>query len=217
MRTILLTLTYTVGIGELILAIYFWATNSKNEIRRVMAVLAFATAGWGVTNAQTQLNYSLMGVLPYVFGTLMLTSLFHFAVIYPYRRFNFDRLHTFFLYLPWAFFTYLLIWTRVLVADLYLRNNAAYSTPGSLFPVFNLYLALLYFSAMGFLIWKLTKLEGSVKRNTVIVFVSLLFAGLPGVFFAVFHLMKDVPFNYLYGPISSVVWLGATTYIVRKK
>ncbi len=217
MKTLLLALTYLVGIGELILAIYFWATNSKSEIRRVMAILAFATAGWGITNAMTNSEYSLVGVLPFVFGALLLTAMVHFAIVFPYRKFTFDRLHVLGLYLPWAFFSYLLLWTRVVVADMYLVNNAGYTTGGSIFPAFNFYLALLYFLGLGLIIWKLTKLEGVAKKNTMIIFFSLLIAGLPGVFFAIFHFMENVPYNYLYGPISSIVWLGATTYIVRKK
>lgn len=217
MKTILLILTYAVGIGELILAIYFWVTNSKSEIRRVMALLAFSTAGWGITNALTDAHYTFIGVLPYVFGTLMLTTLLYFAVIFPYRNFIFDRLHTFFLYLPWVFFSFLILTTKTVLTDLYITNNASYTSPGSLFPVFNVYLALLYFSGMALMLWKVRNSEGLVRHNMVIVFWSLLLAGLPGVFFAILHMMKDVPFNYLYGPIASIFWLGATTYIVRKK
>lgn len=217
MKTVLLTLTYAVGIGELVLAIYFWVTNSKSEIRRVMALLAFSTAGWGLTNARTDVHYTIIGVLSYVFGSLMLTALVHFAVIFPYRKFSFDRLHTLFLYLPWVFFSYLILTTKTVLTDLYITNNASYTSPGSLFPVFNMYLALLYFSGMAIMLWKVIKSEGIARHNTVIVFWSLLLAGLPGVFFAILHKMKDVPFNYLYGPIASVFWLGATTYIVRKK
>lgn len=216
MKILLLSLTYAVGVGELILAGYFWVTNSKNEIRKVVALLGFATAMWGTSNAVTGVILNEWDVYANIFGPLLLTALIHLAIIFPHRLFTFDRFHAAALYGLWALFSYLVLGTDTIVVDMYVRNNAAYTTSGPLFTLFNIYLGALYFCGLGLLVWKTRRLDGAARRNTKILFWSLLIAGLPGVFFAIFHFMKDVPFNYLYGPISSVVWLGATMYIVRK-
>src|SRR5882672_10872328 len=110
MKTLLLGLTYAVGIGNLVLAVYFWVTNSKSEIRKVVSLVYFSTALWAI-------SYFLCAyVLPskvvsfwlymtFVSGILIVTSLLHFTIIFPYRTIIFDKLHATLLYLPVILFS----------------------------------------------------------------------------------------------------------------
>ena len=216
-KTILLTLTYLVGIGDLILAIYFWVTNSKNEIRRVLGLAFFAVAMWGITNTQTRIESTFIGLLPYVFGPLALTSILHFSIIYPLRKFSFDKLHAGFLYIIWLLFSYLVIGTKTVIIDVFSRNGASYTTPGPLFFLFNIYLGILFVGTLIILVSKFKNLDGMYRQNVKIAFWSILIGGLPGIYFAVFHFAKDLPYNYLYGPIGTIIWPITTLYVVKRK
>src|SRR6185503_6136646 len=94
-KNILLTLTYLVGLGELALAVFFWVTNSKNEIRRVMSLFAFSTGSWCVFSAMS--SYTSENTLTffytnlsYGFAVLALASLVHVVLIYPYPLYKLD-------------------------------------------------------------------------------------------------------------------------------
>jgi len=72
MKTLLLTLTYLVGIGELILAGYFWKTHSGSEIRKVMGMLSMVTGLWVLAKHQFSKDR-------YIFLPLIIKS--HFGYI----------------------------------------------------------------------------------------------------------------------------------------
>lgn len=216
MKTLLLTLTYLVGAGELVLAIYFWVTNSKSEVRKVLGLAFFSAAGWAISNCQPNAGLSILGVLPFIFGPLLLVALVHFAIVYPYKKFTFDKLHAMFLYVPWIFFSYLIFATHTVITDIYIVNNASYTTGGPLFGIFNIYLGVLYLGAVIILAWKSRQLDGMFRRNTQIAFWSILIGGLPGSVLAIVHGFQSLPFNYLYGPIGTALWPLMTLYVVRK-
>lgn len=215
-KTILLTLTYLVGAGELILAIYFWATNSKSEIRKVMALLAFSTSMWVIVNALSGGN-QIFAELTYVFGLLLVISLLHFTLIYPYRYQNFDKFHTLGLYLPWLFFSYAILATKTVIVSLPTIDNAGQTIGGPLFPILNILISGAYFISIFLLLISSRKVDGYHRKNVLTMLYSLIIAGFPGIYFGVFQGNQLLPFNYLIGPLASSIWLGATTYIVRKK
>ncbi len=216
MKTLLLTLTYLVGAGELMLAVYFWVTNSKSEIRRVMALLAFSTGMWVLVNAASS-GYRLLAQLTYVFGLLIVISLLHFTLIYPYRVYRLDRYHLIGLYLPWLFFTYVILATKTVAVDFPTINNAGQTIGGPLLPALNLLLAGLFLLSLLIIFLRSRKIDGLHRRNLLTMFIALLFGGLPAIYFGVLQEYKFLPFNYLLGPIASSIWLGATTYLVVEK
>jgi hypothetical protein len=154
MKTLLLSLAYTIGIGELILAGYFWVTNSKNEIRRVMALLAFSTGMWVITSAlssYTSQSPTTIFILKsiYVFGVFLVTSLVHLSIIFPISIVRFDKLHAFLLYIP------ALIWSCIAMTSNSIVLNYVGTTDspglvvsGTLHHTYNYYLLFLFFAAL---------------------------------------------------------------------
>ncbi len=225
MKIVLLTLTYLVGAGELILAIYFWVTNSKSEIRRVMALLAFSTGAWVIfsglsayTTETAFVDFAL--ALVYVFGTFLMTALVHFSIIYPYPTIRFDWLHKLLLYVPAVIFSMLALLTKTIVSGIDVTTN----TPGKvisgpLHHTYNYYLLVLFLVFIVIILFKIRRAEGPMRNNMIAIFVSIIIGGGIPVWLDLitpnFGLNMNV--NYLYGNISTVAWLGVTTFIVMKK
>lgn len=154
MKTLLLTLTYLVGIGELILAIYFWVTNSKNEIRKVMALLALSTGIWVITSgltlcvSQTPITTFFMQLV-FVSGALLITALLHLSLIFPNKLIQLDPLHGWLLYGPAIVFTLIMFVSDSIVMGFTGSvTDVGRIIPGPLYSLYNLYVFWsLYFSA----------------------------------------------------------------------
>lgn len=225
MKTILLTLTYLVGVGELILAIYFWATNSKNEIRRVLGFLAMSTAFWVICSAFIGYRVDtpsalLLNRVVFVFGIFLISAFVHFASIFPYRLFNIDKLHIILFYIPAALFSLLSLTTTTAISSVYMTgpNDPGQIIGGPIYGWYNLYVAVLYVIGVIILFFQRKRADGAQKNNLSLLVTAFIIGGIPAV-----YLDLIIPFfqlinpNYLYGNIITAVWLGATTYIVLKK
>jgi len=224
-KDILLTLTYLVGAGELILAAYFWINNSKSEIRRVMALFAFSAGAWCVTSALTsyisQTTLTLFySSLVYSFAVLALAFLVHLVVIYPYPFRRFDGLHSVLFYIPTGIFVIAcfvrgLIFTGI-QGD---PSTSGIVYPGSLYNFYNSYLAILFIFAVAIVFYRRKKFDGQHKRNSTIFLWSIFFGGLPALILDLIMPLfwPSILPNALYANIATGIWLGATTYIVMRK
>lgn len=225
MKTLLLTLTYLVGAGELILAIYFWATKSKNEVRKVMALLAFSTGIWVVTNGltsyvqQTSSNI-IFGKLVFISGVVLISSLLHFVLIYPIPLFRMDRWHAILLYVPGILFSIIIATTNAVYKGFTgSTQDSGQVIPGPIYNIYNLYIILLFVASLILLIYRARLSDGLIRRNAIFFFWAVLLGGLPAVIIDLFisSFVRDIKPNALYGVISSVVWLGTTTLIILRK
>lgn len=224
MKELLLTLTYLVGAGELVLAWYFWKTNSGNEIRKVMAFLALVTALWVITTAfityaEPSTVVQLRSDFVYTFGVLIVTALFHFALVFPWPTLRFDWLHYVMLYIPAIIFGYINFASDEIVGQ-YVSSNTLSGIwyGGSLFPLYNGYLLLAYIAALVLLFKKYRRSDGIHRINLRIVLWSIILGGAPAI---VADLVTPLLLQYakypLIGTLSTVFWLGGTTYILVRK
>lgn len=223
MKTFLLTATYLVGIGELILAWYFWKTNSKNEIRRVMAAISAFVGFWVLSIATTvavpeMFSKGLMIDATYLFGVLLTTSVLWLAIVFPYRSFTFDQIHSSLLFLPCVLFAYFLFVSDTIVQQYIPKGLSGVYIEGKLFPVFGLYLTVQYIAALLLMVDKLKRSDGIHRTMLRISLGSLLVGGSPAVlanlFIPVFSGEGTLPFV---GTLSTAVWFGATTYAVTRR
>ncbi|MEK7637600.1 MAG: histidine kinase N-terminal 7TM domain-containing protein [Patescibacteria group bacterium] len=223
MKSILLSLTYLIGISEVFLAFYFWRNSSKNEIRRVMAFLALVTGLWVITTAINSYSVSPLAEFrdkfTYTFGVLIVTALLNFTIVFPYPMFRLDRLHYIFLYLPAVIFTLVIFGSHDVVSR-YISSPTLSGQwfGGPLYWMYNGYLLVLYVWAMAVLYSKFKKTDGIHHRNLILVFWSIFLGGAPGIVVDVIVPLVTNQAKYpLIGVMSSVVWLGLTTYIILKK
>ncbi len=224
-KYILLTLTYLVGAGELVLAIFFWVTHSKSEIRKVMALLAFSTGMWVITSAMIAYksggNISLLiNGFVYTFGILLLTTLIYLTLIFPFPLRRLDWLHKVLLYIPAIIFSVIGFTTRAIEVD-YVANqkNAGVVVAGPLLPIYNNFLLFLYVLSIVLLIAQVRRNDGINRQNVKLVLWGVVIGGIPAVIIDLVistYFPNNVP-NFLYGVLSSVIWFGTTTYIVLKK
>lgn len=223
MKTILLTATYLVGIGELILAVFFWVTHSKSEIRKVMALLALSTGMWAITNAFTSYTEPSPWVdwnlkITFFAGTIIVSALVHFAAIFPYRHFQFDRLHTFLLYLPAILLGTIVLTTNTIVSSYIVGvDNPGYLIPGPLFSLFQIVISAYYIVAVGILMRKIRRLDGMHKINTKLILFGIALGGLPAVILNLWFAFFGSEVNPLIAVFFSIFWVGFTTYIIIKK
>ncbi len=222
MKTILLTATYLVGAGELALAIFFWVTHSKSEIRKVMALLAFSTSVWSITNAMTSyVNPSklvdiALGLI-FVAGVFIVTILIHFTLIFPFRLFLLDRLHFFLLYLPAFIFSLTASFTKTIVSSYMVAlDNPGFVNKGPLFVLYEVYISVLFLTALMILSKRIKKLDGLHKKNTKIVFWSILVGGTPAIIFNLWFVFFGILVNPLVPVLFGLAWVGGTTWILLK-
>lgn len=225
MKIVLLSLTYLVGAGELILATYFWVTNSKNEIRRVMALLAFATGVWvvmsGLTSYVPQTPITTI-YMRFVFaaGVLLVTALLHLTLVYPFPIVRLDRLHAWLLYVPAIFISFVSFTSNAIVAGFTGSvTDSGRIIPGPLYNSYNVYVFLVFLAAIILLAYRWQKSDGMHRKNLQLLFWSIVIGGMPGVVIDLLIpvLSKGVYPNADYGAISTVLWVGATTYIISAK
>lgn len=224
MRTAIVYLGYLVALGELWLAIYFLRTHSGHVVRKAMAALALSTGLWvlSTTVAMYAASTPLADVavrLTYVFGVMMVTSVFLFALLYPIPSLTFDRWHIFLLIIPIGIFTVLFFGSNIIIES-YFSSSIVQGQwfGGNLYNLYNAYLILLYSLSIILLLSKRNRVDGVTRRNATLVFWSLFLGGMPGVINDLF-----IPFftnsakNPAIGTLSTVIWLGTTSYIVLKK
>lgn len=223
MKTFLLTATYLVGLGELALAVFFWVTHSKSEIRKVMALLTLSTGIWAITNGLTSyVNYSrwveLNLVILFIAGLFIVSSLLHISIIFPHRVFTFDKLHAFLIYLPAIIFSIILSSTNTVVKSYAVAtDNAGTVIPGPLFIFFQILVALLFLTSVGILCFKLRRQDGLNKQYTALFFIGIVLGGLPAIVLNLLFALFAFYTNPLWAVIFSVFWIGFITYIVVKK
>lgn len=224
-KVILVTTTYLVGMGELLLAIFFWVTHSKSEIRKVMALMAFSMATWTLVNTFTAYRSSgafliLSNQSTYIFGAFLLTSFVHLAIIFPYKLLQFDRLHAILLYVPASLLSIIAITSNTVVNGVYVTGqyDAGQIVGGPLFSLYNIFLAVLFVIGLSILYLQIQRTDGMRKRNVKLVFWSILLGGLPGVYLDLIAPVFGLPLvNFLYGNLATAIWFSITTYIVTKK
>ena len=220
----LVILTYIIGAGELLLAMYFLKTNSGVTIRKVMSLLCASTGAWVVTSAfvsykPNSILVDTIGNFVFFGGLMLLTTLVWLVFIYPNPIVRFDALHVILLYVPVAIFTVILFTTKTILAGTIAdANSVGVTIPGPVYWIYNAYHLVLYTVAVSVLIFKSQRYSGYNKRNILIILAALILGGLPGVFLdliAPFFNLYNV--NYLYGNLASVFWLGGVTYILISK
>jgi hypothetical protein len=220
---ILVIVTSLVGLAEIGFGLYFWKTNSRNAIRRIMALLAFSTGAWVLLSALTtyapESSLANLGVeLVYVFGAILVTSLLIFVVLYPYPIIQFDRFHLILLFLPVLFFSYAILFgSAVIVQTFVVPTEHVGIVPGPLHGLYNTYIFILFVIALAVLFLRAKKLDRMYHRHARILFWSILIGGLPAVIIdLVFTSYFGIFLSPLIGTLSSVIWLGAVTWIVFK-
>lgn len=226
MKTLLLTLTYTVGIGEFVLAVYFWVTNSKSEVRRVMALLTFSTALWVFTTGLSSYTHegplvTIILKFVYVFGAIMITSLVHLSIVYPLPLIRIDYLHRILLYLPAAMLVALVLFSNLIVQGLKVNP----SIPGLVLhgPAYDFYniVLLIFFATTLFLLSRsVARSDGANKKSVLMVLLSIVVGGsIPvslDLIIPTFFPSADVT-NFLIAPIATIIWLGGTTLIINRR
>lgn len=224
MKDLWISLGYLVGAGEVLLAWYFWKTHSGDAIRKSMALLAFSTAGWVIATtvgmyveAGARADFAVAAT--YAFGVLMVTSVVIFAFLYPLPTTRVDRWHILFLLFPVAIFTTLLFGTHEIVGQ-YIVSPTFQGKwiGGPMYHLYNVYLIVLYCISIIVLSTKIRRTDGSTRHNATLVFWSLILGGLPGVVSDLFvPLFTNTAYVPALGTLSTVFWLGITSYIVLKK
>lgn len=225
MKELLLVSCYVVAALEIGLGVYFWVTNSGNEIRKVMRDLSFATGIWVLTSAMTSyIEYSTTGyyfiALAYLAGIVLMTEILELSFVFPFRVFHYDRLHRLLLFIPVLIFGSLSFFSHAIVESY--TGSSDFSgaiTGGSAFFAYNWYLVAVFCVAMAILLYKVTISSGFIKKLILLVIFSFLAGGLPSVFQYLIlpNFNPNFVSNLLYGAIATVTWVGVTSYIVVRK
>lgn len=223
MKTFLLTATYLVGLGELALAVFFWVTHSKSEIRKVMALLFLSTGIWAITNGLTSyvdpstwVDWNLK--ILFIVGITIVASLLHLTIIFPYRIFPFDKLHSFLIYAPVVFMSITLLTSNAIVGSYEVsRNEVGLVHPGPLFIFFQVTVSIYYIISVIILLIKHKRLDGLHKQNIRLFTTGVVLGGFPAIVLNLMYAFSGLYINPLWAVIFSISWVGFTAYIILKK
>lgn len=224
MKEFLIWISYAIVAGALFLALFFLKTQSGSVIRRMMALLAASTGMWvlattlGAYNANGDIT-NITSRWTYVFGLLMVTSLFLFSSQFPVASFRLDRWHLVFIGAATAAFSIFILSSSDIIAS-YSASPAEQGTwhGGSLYWLYNVYLFLFYFGSLIILLAKTNRTDGILRRNLQLVTTSIFLGGMPGVVNdLLLPLFTNTARTPLIGTISTILWLGMTSYILVKK
>jgi hypothetical protein len=224
MKEAAILFSYVLSVGILTLAAYFAKSNSGSPVRRAMAFLSFSTGMWVLATTvgvyHTPDTITLWSApLTYVFGVIVVTGLVIFSLEFPASSFGLDARHITFLFIPVAIFTYLLLATPLIIADYQAGPNVqGVWIGGPLYNLYNIYLTVFYIAALVILASKFSKVDGINRANLGIVFWAFLLGGSPAVvndlIVPLFVNHASTPFI---GTMSTIAWLGLTSYILVKK
>lgn len=217
-------MTYLVGTGELILAWYFWKTNSGDRIRKTMVLLVMSVGLWVIFIAHVA--YAPAGNVPpvtvdltYFLGILMVTTLLLLSFLFPYPTIRLDWLHYTLLYTPVIIFSAFLFFGDSIVSGFISSpNQQGYWTEGSMFWIYGLYLIILFIFSLINLVRKYRRSDGIHRINLRLVIWSLLLGGSPAVWLYLISPLFTGKASYpLVGTSLTVFWLGITSYILVRK
>lgn len=224
-KDILLVLTYLVGAGELALAIFFWVTRSGNEIRKVMALLSLSTSIWVVFSGLT--SYVVQNPVTTIYmkivfaaGIFLVTALLHLTLVWPFQVTRLDKLHGWLLYAPAVLFSVIsFVSNTIVVGFTGSPTDSGRILPGPLYNAYNICVFGIYLVAVILLFARQRKMDGIHRKNLRLIFWSVVIGGMPAVIIDLIIPIVTVGVypNANYGAISTIAWLGATTYIVLKR
>lgn len=223
MILILHIITSIVGVVEILLALYFWITNSGSRIRWIIGLVSFSMGGWVLLNVLTSYHDRTAftdAIIPFLFFVVVVLfiSIVHLSLEFPYPMFRIDRLHILLLYLPALLFAYLIFFTNDIVFDYRLdRLSTGYIIPGNAYPLFAGLILVAMIATFSLLGYKLQRVGGTHRRNVLLVILSFLIPGLPALYLVLTREAVGANYNSLISPVLSSVWLGITMYIVVKK
>lgn len=216
-KTILLIVTYLVGAGELVLAGFFWITRQGQEIRKVMGWLCLSIGFWVITNGLLIDNIGWLPRLIFIAGMFALHFLLHLVIIFPVRKFHFDKIHLLLFYAVPLFFSYAILNTDTVIVNFQNVDNTSITVGGELFPLFKFYLLLLYFLSIFFLIRRIRLSNGHHRSLSTLFMYSIVLGGIPAMLFNVLNVFPNLSYNAVIGPIFSGLWLITIIYIIWKK
>lgn len=221
MKILILTVTYVIGISQLAVAVFFWITRSGSEVRKVMSLVAFSASLWVITSAITSYVPDPAGVkqpvaFVYFFGAVLVTSLLHFVLVFPLPIQQINKLSVSLLYLPVVIFSYILFFTKYIVAGYESSNYwAGRVITGPLFGLFNIFFFVVFFSTLFVCFWRSFIAPGIQPRVQKSFFWSLVLGGVPAaiLFFLVATTTPELQINTLVGVIPTGLWVATTAWI----
>lgn len=222
MKTFLLVLTYFVGSSELVLGAYFWATNSNNEVRKLMSLMALSTGLWVITNGLASytnpsvfINVIVDSI--FVFAYIFSLSLVYFSFIYPYPIIKIDKLHKSLFLFVGIIYTYLAFFTNTIYSSYTITPSSPGTlNPGPLFIFFQISISITFITAIILLMLRYNKIDGSHKKNLAILITSIFIGGAPAIVLNMLYIIFSIYVNPLYAVIPSVLWVGGTSYILLR-
>lgn len=188
-----------------------------------MALLAFSTAAWAILNGLTSYvdpsaTVTLFLKVLFVSGAVIVTSLVHLAILFPYKTFTFDKLHAVLLYFPAFILSLVAIFTSTIFSGYNVNSNiAGWPIPGPMFGVYQLVVSAFYFASVVLLFYKQRVVGGFQKNNARIFLLGVVLGGLPAISLNLWAVFYEISVNPLISVVFSVFWVGSTTYIILKK
>lgn len=216
-------LLYLVGAAELVLGVYIGIQKPMSTIRASYTWVVFGTAGWVLANAVFRHITSDEGALlaerfTFIFGIIATAAYLYFSFVFPMQL---KRVPTWkFLYVILSAVTISLfaLFTNFLVVDAELvLPRASIYTYGSLYIPFLIWFFVTWIWSLTNFARKYRGLDPFYQWQVRMILFSII---VPIIMISVFDLL--VPYLGIagygwVGSMSSIIWLGFSTYIVVRR
>jgi len=207
---------------ELIWGVYFILTNFRSQVRRIYSFFIFSVFLWGMSNALfiviNDLERAIFwGKLTYLAAISIAVFFLYFSWLFPYKNTEVKKIKKFILILPVIIVFILLYFTHSLVKGQVFRFGINDLVLGKAY-----YLFVVFFA--GYMIWGIINLfkkyfisDGIHRWQLKYLLWGVIVSSALGMTFNLILPLFGITRYGLYGPISSIAWLGATGYIVWRR
>lgn len=208
-----------IAIVEFILGLYILIKHQSQKIPIYYSLFIFSVVIWVLSNGIFVLTVSnFWGDLAFVGAILLVAFFLVFAWVFPYEDKIIGVKRKLFLILPVIFFIVTLYINGIFIkeySDPF--HGGSHDIHGPIYYFFVVYILTCFIWGISVLINKFKKSDGIHRWQLKYFLIGIILSCIFGVTFNLILPLFGVSSYSSYGPASTIIWLGFTSYIILKK
>lgn len=206
--------------SSLILGIKVLSVDTKNNVNRSFALLAFCVALWiivdfslyqnSLANFQTYLNRLDLAII-----CLMVLSLAYFVSLFPRKIFQINKFFSVLILSVTAILIFIILFTKQIIDHAFMENYGSNFLQGNLFFLFAAFASIFALYSIVILIIKYRRFSGIAKQQIKFIFYGIGLLTILNLTFNLFIPMFTKSFVYgRFGSYSAIFLVGFIAYTI---
>ncbi|MBU1148653.1 hypothetical protein KKI23_01040 [Patescibacteria group bacterium] len=206
---------------EIVLALYVYLRNRKNEINVSFALFVFGGFLYALASAlflSMDEGVALFwGKMSYLGGTLAAVFFLYFSLTFPFKKLAISWLHKIAFFLPIILFTILIFSTDTFTTSFFEENNLRYLKLGPSYDLFVIFFVCYWIWALVNLFNKYKVSDGIHRWQLKYFLWGAVITSIIIVVFDLFLPLFDIRQFSIFAPELILIWFGFTAYILFGK